>query len=120
NGWGQFNLSPYMTFKDPNQDHPEGDIWFDDLIISTQPIPMLSGDSSTSTTGPPTVSVLKPSAGTTVSSASVTVSASAWSSVGIAGVQFELDGANLGPKTTTAPYSITWDTTYGSNGSHTL
>lgn len=40
NGLGQFNLSPYHTGKDPNQDHPDTAIWFDDLVISTRPIPM--------------------------------------------------------------------------------
>ncbi len=47
NGFGQYNLSPYMTNKDPNQDHPEGAIWIDDLVISAQPIPLLSKVGST-------------------------------------------------------------------------
>ena len=40
--------------------------------------------------------------------------------VGVAGVQFALDGANLGAEDTTSPYSISWDTTTASNGSHSL
>src|SRR5258706_3491424 len=54
--------------------------------------------------------------GTTTVSASVTI-------VGVltvAGVQFKLDGVNLGAEDTTAPYSISWDTRTASNGSHTL
>jgi hypothetical protein len=35
-------------------------------------------------------------------------------------VQFRLDGANLGGEDTTAPYSITWDTTLAVNGDHSL
>jgi hypothetical protein len=35
-------------------------------------------------------------------------------------VQFKLDGANLGPEDTTAPYGVTWDTTTATNGAHTL
>jgi hypothetical protein len=50
----------------------------------------------------------------------VTVSASASDNVGVAGVQFQLDGANLGAERTSAPYSISWDTAAASNGSHNL
>ena len=40
--------------------------------------------------------------------------------VGVAGVQFKLDGANLGAEDTAAPYSVSWNTTTAANGSHTL
>jgi len=40
NGFGQFLLSPYHTKKDGSQVHPTGHTWYDDLIISTQPISM--------------------------------------------------------------------------------
>ena len=60
-----------------------------------------------------------PAAGSVVSG-NVTVSASATDNVGVAGVQFLLDGASLGAEDTTAPYSMTWDTTSASNGVHTL
>jgi hypothetical protein len=39
-GFGQFLLSPYHTKKDGTQVHPAGHTWYDDLIISTQPISM--------------------------------------------------------------------------------
>src|SRR5439155_1387400 len=35
-------------------------------------------------------------------------------------VQFLLDGANLGAEDTSAPYSVSWNTTTASNASHTL
>src|SRR5207237_984801 len=38
----------------------------------------------------------------------------------VRGVQFKLDGANLGVEDTSAPYSVSWNTTTASNGSHTL
>ena len=60
-----------------------------------------------------------PTAGSVVSG-NVTVSATATDNVGVAGVQFLLDGASLGAEDTTAPYSMTWDTTSASNGVHTL
>ena len=39
-----------------------------------------------------------------MSGATVTVSATAADNVGVAGVQFKLDGANLGAEDTTSPY----------------
>ena len=39
---------------------------------------------------------------------------------GLPACSFLLDGTNLGPEDTTAPYSISWDTTTATNGSHTL
>jgi hypothetical protein len=65
------------------------------------------------------VSITSPTSGATVSS-TITISATASDNVGVAGVQFKLDGANLGAEVTTAPYSISWNTTTTSNGSHTL
>jgi hypothetical protein len=38
----------------------------------------------------------------------------------VAGVQFRLDGANLGAEDTTSPYSVSWNTTTATNGTHTL
>ncbi len=69
---------------------------------------------------PPTVSMTAPASGATVSGV-VTLTASASDNVGVAGVQFKLDGANLGAEDTTGPaYSAAWDTTTATNGSHTL
>jgi hypothetical protein len=68
----------------------------------------------------PTVSVTSPANGATVSGSSSQVSASASDNVGVAGVQFRLDGANLGNEDTSAPFSTTWNTTSVSNGTHTL
>jgi glucose/arabinose dehydrogenase len=70
-------------------------------------------------TTPPTVSLTAPAGGSTVSG-SVAVSANAADDVGVAGVQFLLDGANLGTEDTTSPYSVPWDTTTVANGTHTL
>jgi hypothetical protein len=66
------------------------------------------------------VAITAPAGGATVSGAAVTVSATAGDNVGVVGVQFKLDGANLGAEDTTAPYAVTWDTTTVANGSHTL
>ena len=38
----------------------------------------------------------------------------------VAGVQFKLDGANLGGQDGSSPYTATWNTANSSNGAHTL
>ena len=38
----------------------------------------------------------------------------------MAGVQFLLDGANLGAEATVAPYTMSWNTASANNGGHTL
>ena len=72
-----------------------------------------------SDTTSPTVAVTAPAAGTTVTS-TVVVSGSATDNVGVAGVQFKLDGANLGAEVTTPPYAVTWNTTTTADGAHVL
>src|SRR5262249_61313157 len=68
---------------------------------------------------PPSVPFTSPTSGTTVKGA-VTTAANATDGVGVAGVQFKLDGAALGTEDTSAPYSAAWDTTKASNAQHTL
>ncbi len=68
---------------------------------------------------PPTVSISLPINGTTLGG-TVTVSANASDNVSVVGVQFLLDGANLGAEDATAPYSVSWNTTSASSGAHTL
>jgi hypothetical protein len=68
----------------------------------------------------PSVSLTAPADGATLSGSGVQVSADASDNVGVVGVQFLLDGANLGAEDMTAPYSIAWDTTAATNGTHTL
>jgi len=68
----------------------------------------------------PTVSVSAPVNGATVSGSSVTVSATAADNVGVVGVQFKLDGVNLGSEDLVAPFSMTWDSTSAANGPHTI
>ena len=68
----------------------------------------------------PTVSLTAPTSGATVTGNNVTVSANASDNVGVASVQFQLDGANLGSLDTTSPYTTTWDSTTATDGTHTL
>ena len=79
----------------------------------------LGGTAAPDTT-PPTVSLTAPANDATVSGTAVTVAATASDNVGVAGVQFKLDGANLGAEDTTSPYSVPWNSTTATNGPHTL
>ena len=67
----------------------------------------------------PTVAITAPANGAQVSG-TTTVLADAGDDVGVAGVQFFVDGNVLGPEDTTAPYGANWDTRPFSNGAHTL
>jgi hypothetical protein len=70
-------------------------------------------------TTPPTASISSPTNGATVSG-STTISANASDNVSVAGVTFKLDGNDITSEDVSSPYSISWDTTQTSNGSHTL
>ena len=70
-------------------------------------------------TTPPTVSMPSPSGGSTVSG-QVALTASASDNVGVAGVQFKVDGQSLGGEASSSPYSVTWNTTTVADGSHVL
>ena len=67
----------------------------------------------------PTVSLTGPVAGAALSGR-VTVAATAADDVGVVGVQFKLDGANLAAEDMTAPYAVVWDTSSATTGSHVL
>ncbi|MEW5799514.1 MAG: glycosyl hydrolase family 18 protein [Bacteroidota bacterium] len=67
----------------------------------------------------PTVSITSPANGSTVSG-TVTVGANASDNVGVAGVQFTVDGANIGNEDVSAPYSLSWNSTLVANGTHTI
>lgn len=68
---------------------------------------------------PPTISITSPTSGSTLLD-TVTITANASDDVAVSGVQFKLDSLNLGLEDTLAPYSISWDTTKTTNGSHLI
>jgi hypothetical protein len=84
----------------------------------------ISGDfvlqtSNTTDTQPPSITITAPANGLTVSG-SITVTATATDNVGVAGVQFFLDGSALGTKITASPYQVAWNTSTTSNAAHIL
>jgi hypothetical protein len=70
-------------------------------------------------TTPPTVAIVSPAANATVSGASVALTATASDNVGVTSVQYTVDGTSVG-SATSAPYSVTWNSTTVSSGTHTI
>ena len=93
------------------------------LMPKVSGIQVVPTGSSTPGTTPdttaPTVSITSPAGGTNVSG-SISVAATATDNVGVAGVQFQVDSANLGAEDTASPYSAILDTTALADGTHTL
>jgi hypothetical protein len=72
----------------------QADMMFAHVVAATSYVGCLAA--GVPDTIPPAVSLTAPAAGATVSGAAVTLSATASDNVGVVGVQFKLDGANLG------------------------
>ena len=96
-----------------------GNLKYAHVVAARSYVGCLAAGSGTPDTTPPAISLSTPAAGASVSG-SIAVAADASDAVGVAGVQFKLDGVNLGGEDTTAPYSVSWDTTTTINGPHTL
>jgi hypothetical protein len=78
-----------------------------------------SGGGGGGDTTAPSVNVTAPTSGQTVNG-TITVSATASDNTAVAGVQFQIDGANAGSEDTSAPFSVSWASTGVSNGTHTV
>ena len=100
-------------------------------ITSTDSNPMISfvpasnitdsGKTIIIDTSIPLVTLTVPASGSTVSGTSVTLTATnSDANSNIAGVQFKLDGVNIGSEGATNPYTITWNSKTVSSASHTL
>ena len=80
---------------------------------------VVSVNNAVADTTSPTVSFTAPARNATVTG-TITVSAMASDNVGVTGVQFLLDGANLGVEDAAAPYDTSWNTTTATNATHQL
>jgi hypothetical protein len=65
------------------------------------------------------VAITAPAPGAQVSG-TAGLQANASDNVAVVGVQFKIDGNNVGAEDTSAPYAVDWDTTPVGNGSHTV
>ncbi|HWA86449.1 MAG TPA: Ig-like domain-containing protein [Opitutus sp.] len=69
-------------------------------------------------TAAPTVTITSPHDTDTVSG-TVSITSTATDNIGVVGVQYKLDGGNLGAETT-SPFTYSWDTSLATSGSHSL
>ena len=87
-----------------------GAAWFDDGSFTEVIPPDVT---------PPTVTLTAPAAGATVTGV-FTMTAEATDDGEVAGVQFQVDGSDVGTEVPTPPYSLDLDSRTLSNGPHTL
>jgi hypothetical protein len=69
---------------------------------------------------PPTVNLIAPLSDATVALTTTVAANASDGSYGIQGVQFLVDGNNIGSEVTTTPYAVSWDASSVSPGQHTL
>ena len=81
------------------------------------PVTITVANAPTGDTTPPTVAITAP---TGTVSGTVTITANATDNAGVAGVQFRVDNNPLAAEDTTSPYSVSFNTTMVTNGTHTL
>ena len=93
----------------PNQSFEANNYWVD-VVFSLDYIVDLEAPEVTVTLANPASELV----------GSVTVKATAADNQQVAGVQFYLDGAPLGPELLAPPYELEWDTTLVANGEHEL
>lgn len=87
-------------------------------VTTSAPVAITINNVSADNTAP-SVSLSAPANNANVSG-TVAVSATAADNVAVTSVQFTLNGVNLGTADTSAPYSVSWNTSGAANGSHTL
>jgi len=92
---------------------------FSSYINGNRYVSIVSTVSPEPDTIPPSVSIDSPANGAKVGG-TLTVTAAASDNVGVAGVQFWLNGAPFGAEDTTSPYAISWNTTTVADGPQTL
>jgi hypothetical protein len=72
------------------------------------------------TTGPPTVTITSPSAGTVSGTQTLTATATPQGSATISSVQFFIDGFPFGAPDTSSPYTTSWNTATAANANHVI
>ncbi len=117
---GNYSLVPSSPLKGQATDG--SDIGVNMTTLNAAIAGVITGNNGNppSDTTPPTVSITSPVNGATVSGTVVTTSANASDNTGVVGVQFKLNGVNLGAEDTIAPYSIVWDSTLKTNGNYNI
>jgi beta-lactam-binding protein with PASTA domain len=96
-----------------------GLIWTEGTLLFDVVTGSLSLVASTPDLKAPAVSITAPTTGVTVSG-TISITAAASDNVGVAGVQFRLDGADLDREVTAPPFTVLWNTAASPNGAHVV
>ncbi|MBE2225429.1 MAG: DUF4082 domain-containing protein, partial [Anaerolineae bacterium] len=99
----------YGPTQFPSSSFSASNYWVD-VVFATEIIP---------DTESPVVNITNPIDGATIAGA-VNINASVTDNVGVVGVQFTLDGVNLGQEDASAPYSVDWNSLSATNGNHQI
>ena len=120
---GSVSVSPYTisynTTGLSNGSHALSATAYDAAGNSATATATVTVSNAVKDTTAPTVAITSPANNSTVSGA-VSITATASDNVGVASVQFKIDGSNLGSALTVSPYTASWSTSSYSNGSHTI
>ena len=91
----------------------------DGQVTVTGSVSCMATFTSTLDITPPSISLTSPTNGS-ILSGKIAINATATDNSGVAGVQFQLNGNNLGAEDTISPFSISWDSSGVVPGSYTL
>ena len=121
---GDYHLSATSPYRNAGTDGRDVGVDVDALIAAMHntaaPLPDGGGGGGGGAdTTPPTVSLTSPGTNTTASG-TVTLVATASDNVGVVGVSFTVDGAQVGAEATAAPYTAPWNTASVNDGTHVL
>ena len=110
-----------LTINTPSASNviPEG--YYMIFLVNTDGVPSQAKivRLATPDTTAPTINISAPTNNATVAG-TVNVTAAASDNIGVTGVQFKLDGANLGAEDTSSPFSVSWNSAQVGDGAHTL
>jgi hypothetical protein len=94
-------------------------VGYRDRLLQTVKQSFLGGAPPATDNTPPTVAITSPANNATLTN-QVTIQATASDNVGLAGVQFQIDGSLVGNEDLTSPYSVSLNTWQHKNGAHVL
>lgn len=111
-----FEIDPniWTVTDDVSQWNASRTTWLNDVWYNGSPPNPMPTDF-----GDPYAEITGPNEGETVGG-TVSINAGAFDNVAVAGVQFKVNGTNLGSEDTTSPYTASWNTFSSGDGSHQL
>jgi chitodextrinase len=91
-----------------------------DAAANLSPYSNIATASTTSDVNPPTVTITSPGGSAQLTGNATLTATAIDNESGVGGVQFQVDGVNVGPMITTPPYTTTFNTALLANGAHAI